>query len=143
MKNKDKKKQKKKDKIRIHSVVEIQAENQGLKQSIKKLEAELNKRERKIENLTRQLKELKASKNKKGKPGKSAARALLAQQKTRVAVAQRKAWKRHGYLRDRYEFHLGNGQDKTNARIFADKDLREAFGDDAGYSEQELEQILS
>jgi hypothetical protein len=46
-------------------------------------------------------------------------------------------------LRDRYEFHLEDGQNKTTARTLANEDLREKFGEDVGYPEQELENILS
>lgn len=143
MKKKDKKKLKKKDKIRVPGSMETRAGTQHLKQRIKQLERELKQHESTIESLTRQLKECKAKKIKKRKPGKGVSKTLFAQQTSRVGVDQRKAWKRHGYLRDRYEFHLGSGQDKTTARNLADMDLREEFGEDAGYSEQELEQILS
>lgn len=143
MKNNEKKKSKKKGKIRIPDTKDTQVYTQDLEQRIKKLERKLKQRESIIDALTRQVKESKTRKNKKRKPGKSVSTNLFNQPTNRVAIAQRKAWRRHGYLRDRYEFHLGDGQDKTTARILADKDLREKFGEDAGYTEQELEQILS
>lgn len=143
MKKKEKRKLKKKNKVRVQSTIDTQAYTQDLEQRIKKLERKLKQRDSTIEELIHQLNESKARKNKKRKPGKSVSKTLFSQQTTRVAIDQRKAWRRHGYLRDRYEYHLSEGQDKANARILADKDLRGKFGEDAGYSEQELEQILS
>ncbi|MEN8131227.1 MAG: hypothetical protein ABFS45_13750 [Pseudomonadota bacterium] len=143
MKKKDKKKLKKKDKTQVPGSLESRAGTQHLKQRIKQLERALKQHKSTIEALMRQLKACKAKKIKKRKPGKGVSKSLFAQQKSRVAIDQRKAWKRHGYLRDRYEFHLGSGHNKTTARNLADIDLREEFGEEAGYSAQELEQILS
>lgn len=142
MKKKDKKKLKKKDKFRMQAGRENQTDTQDLQQRIKHLEKELKQRDGIIETLNRQLKDRKARKGKKNS-NKSALNALFAQQTSKVGVAQKKAWKRHGYLRDRYEFHLAKGKDITDARNLAGQDLREEFGDDAGYSEQELAHILS
>ncbi|MBA1443835.1 MAG: hypothetical protein M3H12_10035 [Chromatiales bacterium] len=143
MKKKEKKKLKKKDKIRVPGAVKNQADIQDLKQKIKRLEAELKHCENTIEALRHQVKDNKTEKSKKRKPGNSAVKSLRAQQSNTVAVAQRNAWKRHRYLRDRYDFHLENSHDKPSARDLADKDLRQEYGEEAGFSKQELEHILS
>jgi len=142
MKKKDKIK-KKKYAVQMLGNREIQVETQDLIHRIEYLEKELKQREGTIDTLNRKLRESKARKKKKSKSPESALSALFAQQKTRVGVDQKRAWKRHGYLRDRYEFHLSTGQSIADARTFAGQDLRMVFGDDAGYSEQELEHILS
>ena len=143
MKKKDKKKLKKKDKRKGNVATESQSGNWSLKQQVKTLKAELTECKSTIEALKRQLKERKSPKKKSGQQAKGTSKIFQAQLTDRVAVDQRKAWKRHGYLRERYEFHLENGQDKSQARLLADKDLRAEFGADAGYTAQELEQILS
>jgi hypothetical protein len=56
---------------------------------------------------------------------------------------RKKTWERHQYLRTRYEHHLEAGLNKNRARTFADQDLRGRYGDDAGYTEEQLEAILS
>ncbi len=143
MKKKEKKKLKKKDKVRVRDAVENKDGVRDLKQRIKRLEAELKHCKSTIEALRHQVKDKQTGKNKKRKPGNSAVKSLRAQQSTTVAVAQRNAWKRHRYLRDRYDFHLENSHDKPDARDLADKDLRQEYGEDAGFSKQELEHILS
>lgn len=60
-----------------------------------------------------------------------------------IASRQRAAWKRHSYLRDRYESHLGTGATKQRARQLANDDLKTEYGSDSGYSEEELSAILS
>lgn len=62
---------------------------------------------------------------------------------TGVASGHRAAWKRHRYLRDRYEFHLAGGATKDSARHLANEDLKQAHGADCGYTEEELGAILS
>ena len=56
---------------------------------------------------------------------------------------RKKVWERHQYLRSRYEFHLEAGLQKVKARLYADRDLRKRYGDDAGYTEEQLDSILS
>lgn len=60
------------------------------------------------------------------------------------SVSDRKrTWERHQFLRSRYEHHLAAGRDKPRARILADEDLRKRYGDEVGYTEDQLEGILS
>jgi hypothetical protein len=60
-----------------------------------------------------------------------------------IASRQRFAWKQHSYLRDRYEFHLGAGATKKLARRLANEDLEREYGTDRGFTEEELNAILS
>lgn len=56
---------------------------------------------------------------------------------------RKKIWERHQYLRSCYETHLEAGLAKGVARLNADRDLRQRYGDDAGYTEEQLDSILS
>lgn len=56
---------------------------------------------------------------------------------------RKKIWERHQYLRSCYEKHLEAGLAKVAARVSADKDLRQRYGDDAGYTAEQLDSILS
>ncbi|MES9941016.1 MAG: hypothetical protein ABW104_09795 [Candidatus Thiodiazotropha sp. 6PLUC2] len=117
-----------------------------LKGKINTLEALLKKRDQAIEKLQQKLVESKSSREKKQKKqkfGSGAAKLLRSQRSNRVGLSQRDAWRRHGYLRDRYEYHLEHNEDKGIARQLAGQDLIEKFGEEAGYSELQLEQILS
>jgi len=62
---------------------------------------------------------------------------------TGIATSHRSAWKQHRYLRDRYEFHLDAGAAAERARQLANEDLKQAYGTNAGYTEEELGAILS
>jgi len=56
---------------------------------------------------------------------------------------RKKIWERHQYLRSCYEKHLEAGLEKVTARHNADQDLRQRYGDDAGYTAEQLDSILS
>ena len=56
---------------------------------------------------------------------------------------RKKIWERHQYLRSRYEAHLEAGLLKPAARRSADADLRDRYGDETGYTEEQLDSILS
>ena len=56
---------------------------------------------------------------------------------------QREAWRRHSYLRDRYEFHLEAGEEKPTARLRANDDLVKKYGDSHGFSPDQLDGILT
>lgn len=60
-----------------------------------------------------------------------------------IVASQRLTWKQHTYLRDRYEFHLGAGATKEDARHLANEDLKQEYGASRGYTEEELIAILS
>ncbi|MEW8506426.1 MAG: hypothetical protein AB2598_06955 [Candidatus Thiodiazotropha sp.] len=153
MKKKDKKLKKKlkkgKEKLKREAKVSDEVAIQTLADKIMKLKAELKDRDELIGSLQKRLKkadnksEKVEKQNKKQKQTGGAAKFLRSQRTARIGVAQKQAWKQHGFLRDRYEYHLENGQEKESARAMANQDLRDSFGDEAGYSEQELETILS
>jgi hypothetical protein len=152
MKNKDKKLKRKikigNEKLKRNAKVSDDAVIQTLSDKIKKLKAELKDRDKLISSLHKRLnkseaKSEKSVKKKKLKGRSGAARLLRSQQSARIGVEQKEAWKKHGFLRDRYEYYLEDGQDKETARLMANQDLSDSFGEEAGYSEQELEVILS
>ena len=60
-----------------------------------------------------------------------------------IASRQRSAWKKHSYLRDRYEAHMVAGATKEQARHLANEDLKQQYGSDCGYTEEDLSAILS
>ncbi len=138
MKKKEKKKQKKKDKALRHSSGESESSLKTLEKNVKRLEKEIRVRDAVIQDLNHRI---------DGRPGtrktKAGAGTRQKSGRTSVAVAQRKAWKQHSYLRDRYEYHLNAGRDKPSARLLANQDLLAEYGQGAGYTEQELHHILS
>lgn len=69
--------------------------------------------------------------------------ALSDWQETASVSDRKKTWERHQYLRTRYEHHLEAGLNKNRARSRADRDLRERYGEDTGYTEEQLAAILS
>ena len=138
MKKKEKKKQKKKDKALKRSSGESKTSLKNLEKTVKRLEKEIQARDALIKALNRRIdggSEIGKTKT-GGEIRKKTGR-------TSVGVAQRKAWKQHSYLRDRYEHHLNAGRDKPRARLLANQDLSAEFGQKAGYTEQELLHILS
>jgi hypothetical protein len=152
MKKKEKKLKKKlkkgKDKLKRNARAIDDAAVQTLTDKIKKLETELKQRDELIGSLQKRLEKSQAASEKSDKKerkpkARGAAKLLRTQRRTRIGVAQKEAWKKHGYLRDRYEYHLENGEQKEKARTMANRDLIDSFGDEAGYSGQELEVILS
>ncbi|MBT3061109.1 MAG: hypothetical protein AB2728_19720 [Candidatus Thiodiazotropha sp.] len=153
MKKKEKKLKKKlkqeKEKLKRRPKASDDAVVQTLTDKIKRLKSELKDRDKLIGSLQKRLKKSadkngkSDNKNDKLKGRSGAAKLLRSQRTARIGVAQKQAWKQHGFLRDRYEYHLENGQAKETARAMANRDLRDSFGDEAGYSEQELETILS
>lgn len=60
-----------------------------------------------------------------------------------IVSGRRAAWKRHSYLRDRYELHLNAGETKETARQLANEDLKQTYGAECGYTEDQLSAILS
>jgi len=107
------------------------------KDKIKHLKLELQERDKLIEDLQRQ--------NSSSPPGEEAesGKSTLKRGKSGQVVRHRKAWEQHRYLRSQYEQHLESGCVKDRARLLADRDLRSSFGKDAGYSKEQLEEILS
>ncbi|OOZ36302.1 hypothetical protein [Solemya velesiana gill symbiont] len=55
----------------------------------------------------------------------------------------RDALRKAGFLRERYEHHLGLNKPKEVARHDANQDLMENYGPDSEFTDQELEDVLS
>ena len=51
-------------------------------------------------------------------------------------------WERYTYLHDRYEVHVEKGEETERARSLANEELRAKFGNDAGYTDEQLEAIF-
>lgn len=153
MKNRDKKKEKKKGKnkktekqLKKGKVKAEKGTKPGkLKESTKALRREIQRLTTELELRDRQLKGLSGGQGDAAPV--SEAQILserLAESSNTGSISERKkVWERHQYLRSSYEVHLEAGLDKAKARLYADKDLRERYGDDAGYTEEQLDSILS
>jgi chromosome segregation ATPase len=111
-----------------------QKEQLSLLQKTKKLADQLKEREQQIGILQGQLECLSDVRSPRSSKGPTKPK--------RESGIQRQDWKRFSYLRDRYEYHLGS-QSKQKARVSANQDLVRTFGVDSGYSEDELDCILS
>ncbi|MCB1763602.1 MAG: hypothetical protein KDI27_10770 [Gammaproteobacteria bacterium] len=149
-KNKEKKKGKKKSAAKELKITQVKEQKQTkpgkLKESAKALRKE-------IERLTQEL----ALRDKQLKGLIDASRAdlelvseaellsqrLLDSSHTGSISERKKIWERHQYLRSCYEMHLAEGTDKAHARLQADRDLRERYGEEFGYTEEQLDSILT
>lgn len=60
-----------------------------------------------------------------------------------VAANHKESWKKFSYLRNRYEFFLEQSKEKTEARRLANEALIKKYDKSVGYSEDELDAILS
>jgi len=60
----------------------------------------------------------------------------------RPASSHKIDWERYGYLHDRYELYVEEGIDKEEARKKANRDLIGKFGENVGYSDEQLEAIF-
>jgi len=148
-KNKKAEKQLKKGKLKA----EKGAKPGKLKESTKALRLEIQRLKKELELRDNQLKVLVNDQLKAPISGQeeltsmSEAQTLsqrLAESSNAGTISERKKiWERHQYLRSRYEVHLDAGMEKVKARLHADKDLRARYGDDAGYTEEQLDSILS
>ncbi|MCB1860005.1 MAG: hypothetical protein KDI63_17170 [Gammaproteobacteria bacterium] len=137
-KGKDKKKHKDKKQGKGKSALAKRSPKM-LEKEIVALRREIRLRDEVIEDLKRrQIQDSAASMATEPAP-----MGLSESKKQGVALAHRKAWERHQYLRSQYEVHLESGVDKQRARMMADGDLRRRYGDDAGYTEEQLDAILT
>ena len=135
----DKKKRKKEMKQLRQKAKRAESRQEEFRQEIKRLKKEISLRDQQIADLLG-----KGKKNAPMELGHSAApKALHKIQKKGVATDQREAWKKYSYLRDRYEFYLDDDRDKTKARSLANQDLVGKYGEEFGYSEKQLIDILS
>lgn len=108
------------------------------KAEIRRLEQEIEARDRLIQRLQQQ--EVPSEFGKRG-AGDTLSKGVKRQ--PGQAVRHRKAWERHRYLRSQYEHYLEGGSEKSQARSLADRDLRSTYGEQAGYTPEQLDEILT
>ncbi|HHH40323.1 MAG TPA: hypothetical protein ENK50_12215 [Sedimenticola sp.] len=109
----------------------------GLAQEIRALQKELEKRDALILELQQRAGAAREPESDDG------VELLHRQQEEGIAVSHRRAWERHQYLRQQYEQYLEQGARADAARGLANRDLVQRFGENAGYSGEELRDILS
>lgn len=130
-----------------------------LKKKIKKLTRKLeqkptlpNKAKKEIKQLKRALKEsdriitgLRLQLSEQRSPSLESAETILTSviRDKKLVIGQKNAWKRHTFLGECYEQHLDNGHDKEQARSLANQDLMDRYGDDVGFTPEQLLAILS
>ena len=108
------------------------------KKQIKHLNRELEARDQAIGDLQRQLGLGLQAVSDPADP------LLLADTKGASQVIEHKnAWKKNKFLCERYDVHLESGHDKDKARAMANEDLLQRYGKKAGFTAEELCDILS
>lgn len=108
------------------------------KKEIKRLKRALKDRDRIITGLQLQLAEQSG-------PTAESLESVLTQatRDRKLVIGQKNAWKRHTFLGECYEEHLNNGHGKKQARTMANQDLMDRYGDDVGFTLEQLFVILS
>ncbi|MDH5622837.1 MAG: hypothetical protein OEY74_12215 [Gammaproteobacteria bacterium] len=121
------------------------AKSRKLKKLTKALRKEIRQLTRELQERDRRLNELSGSRDATAtKNAIEASPQGLHDSSGIESVSERKeTWERHQYLRLRYEIHLEAGLTKAAARHNADQDLRQRYGDTAGYTTEQLDSILS
>lgn len=108
------------------------------KKQIKHLNRELKARDQAIASLQRQL-----SAGQQAAPDAVDALLLAGAKGTKQVIEHKNAWKKHKYLCDRYDLHLESGHGKDKARVMANEDLVLLHGKSAGFTAEQLRDILS
>ncbi len=120
----------------------LKAENKvkKSKQKIERLGRKLGKRDNRMLELERRLEDRleQASQPEFGLPD-----AAEFHEDSFYDAISRDALKKASFLRDRYEFHLGQNKPKPLAREEANNDLIAQYGEESGFTEQELQDVLS
>ena len=116
-----------------------EAQKEALKQKIKQLKSKITARDKELSDLRLKL----ADDSPSPSAPEAESQALGGIQKKGVATDQREAWKKFSYLRSRYEHYLSEDSASSDARILANDDLITKFGEEAGYTESELLDILT
>lgn len=153
MKNKEKKEKKKAKNKKAEKELKKSRKKAGKEAKPGKLKESTKALRKEIHRLTQEL-QLKDDQLKALKQGGQADLAVendldilseyLHESSNTGSISERKKiWERHQFLRSRYEAHLEAGQVKAEARRNADRDLRQRYGDEAGYTEEQLDSILS
>lgn len=133
MAKKDKSEKRLKRKLKQQTKLSAKAKKQ-----VKRLDRELKARDQAIADLQRQL---RGGQQAISDPADSLL--LAGTGDAKQVIEHKNAWKRHKYLCDRYDVHLESGHGKDKARIMANKDLVQRHGAKAGFSAEELRDILS
>ena len=112
------------------------------------LQEKKSKKERKDKKGKKEKKEKKGKNRKEGKQAPVASEAKSQVDLHSIPIGgsitdQREAWKRHSYLRDRYEFHLAEGKGRPESRRLANRDLEGEYGASFGFTEEQLDAILT
>ncbi len=82
--------------------------------------------------------------NREDAPSESCGNILLDNgENSNLALEQKNTWKRHTYLCERYDVYLISGHKKEKARTNANEDLVDKHGKEAGFTEEQLQEILS
>jgi len=108
------------------------------KKDINRLKRALKERDRIITGLQLQLSEQQS-------PASESVETILTSltRDKKLVIGQKNAWKRHTFLGERYEQYLDDGHDKEQARSLANQDLMDRYGDDVGFTPEQLLAILS
>lgn len=130
-----------------------------LKKSIKQLKRKLNqqpilskKAKKEIKHLTRELRirdkviaNLQCQLDSRKDAASELADAILIADSKDITLAldHKNAWKKHKFLCERYDAHLGSGHDKDSARAMANEDLTARYGNEVGFTAEQLCDILS
>ena len=124
----------------------LKAENKvkKSKQKIERLGRKLGKRDTHILELERRLEDRSEDRlEQASQPEFSLPDAAEFQEDSFYDAISRDALKKASFLRDRYEFHLGQNKPKPLAREEANNDLIAQYGEESGFTEQELQDVLS
>ncbi len=108
-----------------------------LQKEVEQLDRKLLKRKKQIVNLQRCL---------DGAVGETKLKETSSFENIQMSVASnvpRDVLRKAEFLLDRYEHHLGLSKTKRVARHHANQDMIENYGPDAGFTQQELEDVLS
>jgi len=105
---------------------------------IKSLKRKLQKRDQLIADLQRQHVEKKVS-----TPPPSTTTLLGETADKKLTVDYKSSLKRNKFLIECYEVHLGSVQEKDRARAMANQDLMDRYGEEFGFTKEQLGDILS
>ena len=122
---------------RLKKKAEVQ--NEDSKKKIKQLKSDLSQYEKQITKLRRKI-----GKNSETDAAEESGIDPFGEfQNQGVAANHKESWKKFSYLRNRYEFFLEQRKEKTEARRLANEALIKKYDKSVGYSEDELDAILS
>lgn len=127
---------KKKLKKLTKQLIKSQDNAKKYKRQIERLCRQLDKRETRILELQNQLQQHNQSEY-------ELVEALPPQLDPVCDEVSRDVLRKATFLRDRYEFHLAQNKTKPVARQEANNDLVAQYGIDSGFTEQELQDVLS